>query len=171
MRPHRRTTRNYRRPRLELSEQPSPLSWTGAPCSQQGTWVEKDGRPGFPATWHSLTATCAAFGKESRMRSTTPPNSTGNPGKSCQRSCCVGKRVVQASILLRTVKALEKINFCPGTLWRTWGTRPEPRRWFGRSGLLGSFFNLIWARSAVGSTRRSTWPRTRLTSTLLCNLQ
>jgi hypothetical protein len=32
------------------------------------TWVEQDGRPGFPATRHWPTATCAAFSKESRMR-------------------------------------------------------------------------------------------------------
>jgi hypothetical protein len=56
--------------------------WTGAPGSPKRTWVEQDGRPGFPAMWHSPTAACAAFSKESRMRFVNATNLHRKSGRS-----------------------------------------------------------------------------------------
>jgi hypothetical protein len=55
--------------------------WTGAPCSHQRTWAEKDGAPRISYHGAPPTTACAAFIKESRMKFGTPTSSTGNPGE------------------------------------------------------------------------------------------
>jgi hypothetical protein len=40
--------------------------------------------------------------------------------------CGAEGALAKASILVHRVKALEKSIVGPGTLWRTWGTRPVP---------------------------------------------
>ena len=71
----------------------SPLPWTGAPCSPQRTWAEKDGAQPLPTLLLRVQKDC---GQE-------------------QESLC------------NEVKAFEEPIFGPCTLWRTWGTRPEPK--------------------------------------------
>ena|ERR1700733_5432958 len=80
-------------------------NWTGAPRSPQRTWAEKDGRPGFPATRHSPTATCAAFSKESRMRFANATKldrkSGGSPPQRLQNRAANPRRVPHISLFFR----------------------------------------------------------------------
>jgi hypothetical protein len=87
------------RQRCGSSEKPSPLPWTGAPCSPQRTWPKKMGAAPF------------------------------------QRSATRVSLRPRAKVLARGVKAFEESVFGPGTLWRTWGTRPEPKTEVGGSRL------------------------------------
>jgi hypothetical protein len=63
----------------------------------------------------------------------------------------------RASILVHAVKALEKIVFGPCTLWRTWGTRPEPEAAVERSDLHPKMLDVLFAIEYKPSIEGSSW--------------
>jgi hypothetical protein len=94
---------------------------TGAPRSPQRTWAEQDGRPGFPARGTHQRPRVRLSVRKAALKFANATKLNRKSGAAHESFCDINEQM-QAD----KGKQSKHIVFGPGTLWRTWGTRPVP---------------------------------------------